>query len=300
MKICLSANESTIITVKILSYSRKLPSGMAVGLGNLRRETRERMELIMFENEFQGKVVLVTGGSRGIGFAAVKKFLAAGAKVCFLSRTEETGEKAMTALKEINPEYEVINRAIDLCDYKATQELYAELEEKWGGVDVLVNNAGVDCTTPVSKLKQSEWDSVMNTNLKALFNMSKYSVKYLKKSKGCIVNTASVAGVYGSGNGLPYPVSKAGVIGMTKSLAWELAYAGIRVNAVAPGVIATDMVAALPKFAKDSINNTIPLKRFGEPEDVADAILFLASSAASYITGVTIQVDGGYRPANTL
>ena len=254
----------------------------------------------MFENEFAGKVVLVTGGSRGIGFATVKAFLAAGAKVCFLSRREETGAKALEALKEINPDYEVIHRIIDLCDYKAAQDLYAELEGLWGRVDILVNNAGVDSSTPISKMKQAEWDSIINTNLKALFNMSKYAIKYIRKNQGCIVNLASVAGVYGSGCGLPYPTSKAGVIGMTKSLAWELAALQVRVNAVAPGVVATDMVAALPQFAKDSINNTIPLKRFAEPEDIANAILFLASSAASYITGVILQVDGGYRPANVM
>lgn len=253
----------------------------------------------MFTNEFAGKVVLVTGGSRGIGFAAVKAYLAAGAKVCFLSSSEKTGTKALEQLKEINPEYEVINRVVDLCDFKAVQELYAEIETMWGRLDVLVNNAGVDSTTPTAKLKQSEWDAVMNVNLKGVYTMTKYAVKMLKKTQGAVVNTASVAGIYGGATGLPYPVSKAGVIGMTKSFAWEFAPYGIRVNAVAPGVIATDMVAALPKFAKDSISGTIPLKRFGEPEDIANAMLFLSSPAASYITGVTLSVDGGYRPANT-
>lgn len=252
----------------------------------------------MFENEFNGKVVVISGGSRGIGFAAVKGFLAAGAKVCFLSRSEATGEKALAALKEINPDYEVINRVIDLCDYKAVQDLFAEVDEMWGRVDVLINNAGTDCSTPLSKIKQSEWDTIIDTNMKSIFTMSKYAIKYIKKTQGCVINTASVAGVYGSGAGLPYPASKAGVIGMTKSLAWTFAPLGVRVNAIAPGVIATDIVKALPKFALDSIGDTIPLKRFGEPEEIASTMLFLASSGASYITGITVQVDGGYRPSN--
>lgn len=252
----------------------------------------------MFENEFKGKVVLVTGGSRGIGFAAVKKFLAAGAKVCFLSHYEETGAKALAALKEINPDYEVMTKAIDLCDFKAAQALYAEIEEKWGRLDVLVNNAGTDSSTPLSKLKQSEWDEVVNLNMKAIFNMSKYGIKLLKKTKGCIVNTASVNGVFGTPAGLPYPASKAGVIGMTKSLAWTGAPLGVRCNAVAPGVVNTDMLASTPQAMKDTLAGTIPLKRIGEPEDIANAILFLSSSAASYVTGQTLQVDGGFRPVN--
>lgn len=252
----------------------------------------------MFENEFNGKVVVITGGSRGIGFAAVKKFLAAGAKVCFLSHYVETGAKAMEQLKAINPDYEVMTKAIDLCDFKAAQELYKEVEAKWGKIDVLINNAGTDSSTWLTKLKQSEWDDVCNLNMKGTFNMSKYAIPYLVKTKGCIINTASVAGVYGTPTGLPYPASKAAVIAMTKSMAYSFADKGVRINAVAPGVVATDLVANLPQFAKDSIGDTIPMKRFGQPEDIANAMLFLASDAASYITGVCLQVDGGYRPNN--
>ncbi|MFR1189526.1 SDR family NAD(P)-dependent oxidoreductase [Dysosmobacter sp.] len=252
----------------------------------------------MFENEFKGKVVLVTGGSRGIGFAAVKKFLASGAKVCFLSHYEETGAKAMEQLKEINPDYEVMRKVIDLTDFKAIQELYKEIIAKWGRLDVLVNNAGTDSSTWITKLKLSEWNEVNDLNLKAPYLMTKYALPHLLKTKGCVVNTASVAGVYGSPTGLPYPVTKAGVIAMTKSIAYSYADKGVRVNAVAPGVVATDMVANMPQFAKDSIGDTIPMKRFGDPDDIANAMLFLSSSAASYITGVCLQVDGGYRPNN--
>ena len=253
----------------------------------------------MFENEFNGKVAIVTGVSRGIGFATVKKFLASGAKVCFLSHYVETGAKAMEALKAINPDYEVMTKAIDLCDYKAAQDLFAEVEEKWGRVDILVNNAGVDCSTPLAKIKQSEWDDIINLNMKAIFNMSKYGIKYIKKHKGCVVNTASVNGVFGTPAGLPYPASKAGVIGMTKSLAWTFAPLGVRCNAVAPGVVDTDMLASTPQAMKDTIAGGIPLKRIGQPDDLANAILFLASDAASYITGQCLQVDGGFRPINS-
>lgn len=253
----------------------------------------------MFENEFNGKVVIVTGGSRGIGFAAVKKFLAAGAKVCFLSHYEETGAKAMAALKEINPDYEVMTKAIDLCSFKAAQDLFAEVDAKWGRIDVLINNAGIDSSTPLAKLKQSEWDEVVNLNMKAIYNMSKYAIKYIKKTKGCIINTASVNGVFGIPSGLPYPASKAAVIGMTKSLAWTFGPLGVRCNAVAPGVVNTDMLASTPDAMKATIAGNIPLKRIGEPDDIANAMLFLASDSATYITGQTLQVDGGFRPANS-
>lgn len=138
----------------------------------------------MFENEFKGKVVLVTGGSRGIGFAAVKGFLAGGAKVYFLSHYEETGAKALAALKEINPDYEVMTKAIDLCDYKAVQELYKEIIAKWGRLDVLVNNAGTDNSTWLTKLKQSEWDAVCNLNMKGPYTMMKYAIPAPDQDQG--------------------------------------------------------------------------------------------------------------------
>ncbi len=256
----------------------------------------------MFENEFNGKVVVVTGGSRGIGFAAVKGFLAAGAKVCFLSHKEETGKAAMEKLMAINPNYEVFTRAMDLreCDWKAMKAVLEEVVEKWGRIDVLINNAGTDSHTWITKLKISEWDDVFNLNMKAMFLLSKYALPYLRDTKGCIINTASVAGVYGAPTGIPYPTTKAAVIGFTKSLAYSYADKGVRVNCIAPGVVDTDLVGDLPQFAKDSIGNTIPMKRFGQPEDIANAMMFLASSAASYITAQCLQVDGGYRPSNLI
>ena len=254
----------------------------------------------MFENEFNGKVVVVTGGSRGIGFSAVKGFLAGGAKVAFISHYEETGKAAIEQLKAINPDYEVFYKAMDLaeCDWKAMKEFLEEVDSKWGRIDVVINNAGTDSPTWITKLKISEWDNVLNLNLKAMFLMCKYSLPFLRKTKGCIINTASVAGVYSQPTGLPYPASKAGVIALTKSIAYAMADKGIRVNAIAPGVVNTDMVKGMPDFAKESVSGSIPLGRFAEPEDIANAMMFLASSAGSYITAQCIQVDGGYRCNN--
>ena len=252
----------------------------------------------MFENEFNGKVALVTGGTSGIGLATVKSFLASGAKVYFLGKEGEDVTAVLEELKASYPEDSFKHNAITLTDYKAAQAIYAEIEEMWGQLDVLVNNAGVDSSIPIHKMKQSQWDYVMDTNIKGTFNMTKYAIKMLKKTKGCIVNTASVAGIYGAGCGCPYPVSKGGVIAFTQSMAWEQAYAGIRCNAVAPGVVDTKLLETVPPFAKKNLAAGIPLRRIGAPEEIANAILYLCSSAASYITGVTIPVDGGYRPAN--
>ena len=248
----------------------------------------------MFENEFKGKVVVITGGSRGIGFAAVKGFLANGAKVCFLSHYEETGAKALAALKEINPDYEVMTKAIDLCDFKAAQELYKEVVAKWGRIDVLINNAGTDCPTWLTKLKQSEWDAVCNLNQKAVFNMSKYAIDYLKKTKGCIINTASVAGIYSSPAGMPYPATKAAVIAMTKSMAYSFAPNGVRVNCIAPGVIDTAMMAEHSDETRAALAEETPLGRLGTPQDVARAAAFLLGDGAAFITGQVLGVDGGY------
>ncbi|MFR0796835.1 MAG: SDR family NAD(P)-dependent oxidoreductase [Oscillospiraceae bacterium] len=252
----------------------------------------------MFENEFKGKVVLVTGGSRGIGFAAVKGFLAAGAKVYFLSHYEETGAKALAALKEINPDYEVMTKAIDLCDYKAVQELYKEIIAKWGRLDVLRQQRRHRQQHLADQAQAVRVGCRLQPEHEGPYTMMKYAIPHLVKTKGCIVNTASVAGVYGCPTGLPYPASKAALIAMTKSVAYSFANKGVRVNAVAPGVVNTDMVANMPQFAKDSVGDTIPMKRFAEPEDIANGILFLSSSAASYVTGVCLQIDGGYRPNN--
>ena len=234
------------------------------------------------------KVVVITGGSSGIGLCAARALLEKGCRVYELSRRAQGADAAITHVQA------------DVTDEAQVRAAVEEIVRREGRIDVLINNAGTDCPTWLTKLKQSEWDAVCNLNQKAVFNMSKYAIDYLKKTKGCIINTASVAGVYGSPTGLPYPASKAAVIAMTKSMAYSFAPNGVRVNCIAPGVVETDMTAGMPDFAKKSVGDTIPMKRFGQPEDIANAMMFLASSAASYVTGACLQVDGGYRPSNLL
>ena len=259
----------------------------------------------MFEKAqvFAGKVVVITGGSRGIGFAAVKEFLKAGAKVCFLSHYEETGKAALAKLAEINPDYPVIWRCIDLCSEEQAKDLFEEVEALWGRVDVLINNAGISNDDALVHHTKDRWQAVLDVNMTAVYNMSRYAISALKKTEGCIINTSSVSGVYGSPSGIAYPATKSAVMTMTKTIAYALAPVGIRCNAIAPGVTHTEIIDNLPQFALDSIGGTIPLKRSNHPamartEDIAYSMMFLASDYAEYITGATLQVDAGYRPSN--
>ena len=259
----------------------------------------------MFEQAqvFAGKVVVITGGSRGIGFAAVKEFLKAGAKVCFLSHYEETGKAALAKLAEINPDYPVIWRCIDLCSEEQAKALFEEVEALWGRVDVLINNAGISNDDALVHHTMENWQKVVDVNMTAVYNMSRYALSALKKTEGNIINTASVSGVYGSPSGIAYPATKSAVMTMTKTIAYALAPVGIRCNAIAPGVTHTELIDNLPQFAIDSIGSTIPLKRSSHPamartEDIAYAMMFLASDYAEYITGATLQVDAGFRPSN--
>lgn len=259
----------------------------------------------MFEEckVFDGKVVVITGGSRGIGFAAVKEFLKAGAKVCFLSHYEETGKAALAKLAEIDPNYPVIWRCIDLCSEEQAKALFEEVEALWGRVDVLINNAGISNDDALVHHTKDRWQAVLDVNMTAVYNMSRYAISALKKTEGCIINTSSVSGVYGSPSGIAYPATKSAVMTMTKTIAYALAPVGIRCNAIAPGVTHTEIIDNLPQFALDSIGGTIPLKRSNHPamartEDIAYSMMFLASDYAEYITGATLQVDAGYRPSN--
>lgn len=259
----------------------------------------------MFEESkvFEGKVVVITGGSRGIGFAAVKEFLKAGAKVCFLSHYEHTGKAALEKLQAIDPNYPVIWRCIDLCSEEQAKALFDEVEALWGRVDVLINNAGISNDDALVHHTMDHWKAVVDVNMTAVYNMSRYALSALKKTEGCIINTSSVAGVHGSPSGIAYPATKSAVMTMTKTIAYALAPVGVRCNAIAPGVTHTEIIDNLPQFALDSIGDTIPLKRSSHPamaytEDIAYSMMFLASDYAEYITGATLQVDAGYRPSN--
>ena len=238
------------------------------------------------------KVAIITGGTRGIGYAIAKKFLDNNAKVVILGSKEETVTKALNQLKEENNLYDVVGYYPNLTDETSVKEMFDKVVEQYGKVDILVNNAGVSSRTPLKEHTLEEFDKVCDINIKSAFVCSKVAVDYLTKTKGVILNTSSMVSKYGQPSGVMYPSSKFAINGMTLSLARELAPLGIRVNAVAPGVTKTDMVASLPEEMIKPLIATIPLGRIGEPEDIANAFLFLASDMASYITGQVLGVDG--------
>lgn len=247
----------------------------------------------MLSRSVNNKVVIVTGGTRGIGFATVKKFLAHGAKVALCGSKKETVDKALKEINEINPNYEVMGFYPNLLEIGEIEDMANIILEKWGRIDILINNAGVSDNRPIYGQSDDDFSKIMDINVQAVFNCTKVVVKTMKAQKeGVILNTSSVVSLYGQRTGVGYPTSKFAVNGLTKSLSRELGKDGIRVNAVAPGIIATDMVAALDKKLIEEIAKNIPLGRVGKAEDIANAFLFLASDMASYISGEILSVDG--------
>ncbi len=241
----------------------------------------------------EGKVAVVTGGTRGIGFAIVKAFLEEGASVALFGSRQETVDKALAELKAENAEYPVIGLSPDLSKYAEVENAMQEVKAHFGKIDVLANNAGVSAREPIYDYAPDAFDKVIDLNVNSVFYCSKAVAPIMKaQGGGSIINTSSMVSLYGQSAGCSYPTSKFAVNGMTKSLARELGKDNIRVNAVLPGVTRTDMVAALPKEIVDRIAATIPLGRVGEPEEVANAFVFLASDKASYITGALLSVDG--------
>lgn len=244
----------------------------------------------------QGKVAVVTGGTRGIGYAIVKKYLQNGAKVVLFGSRAETVEKALASLKAENAEWEVEGAYPNLMDADAVKAAIEKVKDKYGRVDILVNNAGVSDRTPIDGYENGQFEKVMNLNVNAIVNAIRPTVKIMKaQGGGVILSTSSMVSISGQPSGSAYPTSKFAVNGLTLSLARELGPSNIRVNAVAPGITRTDMVAALPEQMIQPLINTIPLRRVGEPEDVANAFLFLASDMASYVTGEILSVDGAAR-----
>lgn len=243
----------------------------------------------------EGKVAIVTGGTRGIGFEIVRTFLENKAKVVLLGSKEETVDKAIKELKEENNNYEVIGFYPVLHDEKEIEDTFRKVKDKFGKIDILVNNAGMSSSTKIENYTIEEYDKISNLNMKSVFICSKQIIPYLKETKGNIINTSSMVSIYGQPSGVMYPASKYAVNGITKSLAREVASFGIRVNAVAPGITETDMVKNLPEEMIVPLIKTIPLGRIGTPKDVANCFLFLASDLASYVTGEILQVDGGAR-----
>lgn len=240
----------------------------------------------------KGKIAVITGGTRGIGFATAKKFLENEAKVVLLGSKQETVERAIKELKQINSSYEVIGFYPNLSSKEEMNEVFKKVKEIYGRIDILINNAGISSKTKIEDYSEEEYDKITNLNIKSVFNCSKQIIPYLKETKGVILNTSSMVSIYGQPSGVMYPTTKFAVNGITKSLARELAPQGIRVNAVAPGIINTDMVAKLPKEMIEPLIKTIPFGRIGEPDDIANAFLFLSSNLSSYITGVVLSVDG--------
>ena len=242
----------------------------------------------------QGKVAIVTGGTRGIGLAIVRTYLQNGAKVALFGSREETVNKALDELKAENAGWEVIGMAPDLTDYAAVEAAMAKVTEAFGRIDILVNNAGITRDGLLMMMKPEDFDAVIAANLRGAFLCMKAVARQMVKQRyGRIVNLSSVVGLRGNAGQVNYAASKAGVIGMTKSLAKELAGRNITVNAVAPGFIDTDMTAALTETAKNAALGSIPMGRMGTPENVAKAVAFLAGEDAGYITGQVLAVDGG-------
>jgi 3-oxoacyl-[acyl-carrier protein] reductase/7-alpha-hydroxysteroid dehydrogenase len=240
-----------------------------------------------------GKVAVVTGGTRGIGYATVKKFLDEGAKVVLFGSKESSVAKALESLKNENNDYEVTGLYPDLSNIKSVEEAFDSIIKEYGKIDILVNNAGISARESLYDYTSEAFDNIIDLNIKAVFNCSKVVAPYMKENGGgVILNTSSMVSIYGQPSGVGYPTSKFAVNGMTKSLARELGKDNIRVNAVAPGVIRTDMVAALPEEMVKMVCAQIPLGRMGEAEDIANAFAFLASDSASFITGAILSVDG--------
>lgn len=243
-----------------------------------------------------GKVAIVTGGTRGIGFATVKKFLDNNAQVVLFGSRKESVDKAINELKEINDNYEVMGLYPNISDAREVEEAFNEVKNKYGKIDILVNNAGISAMESIYDYPEENFKKIMDLNVNAVFNCSKAVAPIMKENGGgVILNTSSMVSLYGQPSGCGYPASKFAVNGLTKSLARELGKDNIRVNAVAPGVTMTDMMKKVPEEKIKGVIATIPLGRIGEPEDIANAFLFLASDMASYVTGEILSVDGAAR-----
>lgn len=241
-----------------------------------------------------GRVVVITGGSMGIGRAVALKFAEEKAKIIIVHYDPDDAASNETLELLGQKGVEAISHKVDVSDFGEVENLFKETIERFGRVDVLINNAGIARDTLLMRMSEDVWDSVLKVNLKSVFNCTHAVIRtMIKMKKGRIVNISSVVGQIGNPGQANYAASKAGIMGFTKSIAREVAARGITVNAVAPGYIKTDMTDALPKTVRDAFLEQIPLQRIGEPNDVAEAVYWLCSEAAGYITGQVIHVSGG-------
>ena len=243
--------------------------------------------------KLKDKVAIITGGSRGIGFATADKFLKEGAAVILTASSQANADKAAAQLREKYPEAAVTGISPDLSSLESVRAAFRKVAEAYGCIDILVNNAGVSESTPFTEYTEETFDRVMELNVKGVFNAARAAVEHMApRREGVILSTSSMVSISGQASGVAYPASKFAVNGLTLSLARELGPKGIRVNAVAPGITETDMMKAVPKEVIEPLIRQIPLGRLGQPEDIANAFAFLASDEASYITGVVLSVDG--------
>ena len=242
----------------------------------------------------EGKVSVITGASRGIGLGIAEAFLAQGAKVAICGTSEGGINKAKEYLLGKYPDGEILANAADVSKAGDCDNFIAEVIKHFGRMDILINNAGITRDTLLMRMSESDWDAVISVNLKGAFLMSKAAVKHMiKQRSGSIINMSSVVGQSGNAAQANYSASKAGLIGLTKSMAKEFASRNIRVNAIAPGFVKTEMTEVLKEELRDAILQSIPLKRFAEVKDIAEAAVFLASENAGYITGQVLAVNGG-------
>ena len=243
--------------------------------------------------DFTNKTAVVTGGSRGIGLAIATKLAQGGANIAILYVGDGSeGIKAKEELLQYGTKVE--QYFCDVSDFEASQKVVEQVIEEFGGIDFLINNAGITRDKLILNMDEKDFDAVIGVNLKGTFNMIKHTYKhFMKKRFGRIVSTSSIVGLNGNAGQANYSASKAGIIGLTKSVAKELAGRGVTANAVAPGYIGTDMTNVLSDKVKDAMKAQIPAKRIGTPEDVANVVAFLCSDEASYVTGEVIRVDGG-------
>lgn len=242
-------------------------------------------------NLLNGKTALITGGSRGIGAALVRKFVEQGARVAFTYVSAGSAARADALASELGDSARAYQS--DAGDYGQAENLIAQVLKDFGKLDIVVNNAGITRDTLMLRMTEQQWDEVIQTNLKSVFNLTKHCLKPMIRTGGSIINMSSVVGVFGQAGQANYAASKAGIIGFSKSIAKEYGSRGIRCNAVAPGFIATEMTDALDEKTRDGYLAAIPLKRLGSGDDVANTCVFLASDLGAYLTGQVISVCGG-------
>lgn len=250
----------------------------------------------LMQHLLKGKTALVTGGTAGIGKAIASLFAEQGANVAICGTNKERAEQTVLEIEKVkaDPEQKIRYFLLDVAKTKEVEEAIGKLVEEWGKIDILVNNAGITRDNLLMRMSEEDWDRVVEVNLKSIYNTCRALCRPMMKSRaGSIINITSVIGLMGNAGQVNYAASKSGMIGFTKSLAKELAGRGIRANCIAPGYIETQMTDGLTPQIKEQILTKIPLSRIGQPRDIAQAALYLASDLSSYVTGQVIAVDGG-------